>query len=119
MFVSSASATDTGLRRSINEDSLLVRDDLGFFLVADGLGGHAAGEVAHDVVLQVVGEVAHQQAPSGEQRPPGLCGRRAGRDAEAHAAAEPPHGGAPHGGGGAAAGAARPLVCCQQRLLAP
>ena len=46
MFVSSASATDTGLRRSINEDSLLVREDLGCFLVADGLGGHAAGEAA-------------------------------------------------------------------------
>ena len=46
MCVSSASATDTGLRRSINEDSVSVREDLRLFVVADGMGGHAAGEVA-------------------------------------------------------------------------
>ena len=46
MGVSFASATDKGLRRSANEDSLLVRADLGLFVVADGMGGHAAGEVA-------------------------------------------------------------------------
>ena len=46
MRVSSASATDKGLRRATNEDSLAVREDLGLFVVADGMGGHAAGEVA-------------------------------------------------------------------------
>ena len=52
MRVSSASATDTGLRRSINEDSVSVREDLGLFVVADGMGGHAAGEVASRVAVE-------------------------------------------------------------------
>jgi protein phosphatase len=52
MRVSFASATDKGLRRSTNEDSLVVRDDLGLFVVADGMGGHAAGEVASQAAIE-------------------------------------------------------------------
>jgi protein phosphatase len=52
MGVSSASATDTGLRRSTNEDSFSVREDLGLFIVADGMGGHAAGEVASQAAVE-------------------------------------------------------------------
>ncbi len=52
MSVSSASATHTGLRRSTNEDNLSVREDLGLFVVADGMGGHAAGEVASRVAVE-------------------------------------------------------------------
>jgi protein phosphatase len=39
-------ATHVGQRRTHNEDALLVRDDLHLYLVADGAGGHNAGEVA-------------------------------------------------------------------------
>ncbi len=52
MRVSSASATDKGLRRSTNEDSVSVREDLRLFVVADGMGGHAAGEVASRAAVE-------------------------------------------------------------------
>jgi len=41
-----ASATATGVGRDHNEDALLCLPDLGLFSIADGMGGHAAGEVA-------------------------------------------------------------------------
>ncbi len=41
-----AGRTDIGRRRQHNEDVVLVREDLGLFVVADGAGGHNAGEVA-------------------------------------------------------------------------
>ena len=42
----SGAATDTGLLRQCNEDRYWVDDELGVFLVVDGVGGHAAGELA-------------------------------------------------------------------------
>ena len=38
--------SDRGLRRELNEDAYAYEPDLDLFLVADGMGGHAAGEVA-------------------------------------------------------------------------
>ena len=38
--------TDLGRKRATNEDALFLDDELGLYIVADGMGGHAAGEVA-------------------------------------------------------------------------
>jgi serine/threonine protein phosphatase PrpC len=47
--------TDRGAVRETNEDALLVADDLGLYLVADGIGGYADGELASAMVAQTVG----------------------------------------------------------------
>ena len=49
-----AVASDPGLRRDSNEDAYAARPDLGLFLVADGMGGHAAGEVASKITAETI-----------------------------------------------------------------
>ena len=60
--------TDAGLRRSSNEDSHAARPDIGLFLVADGMGGHAAGEVASGVVVESVGAFIEETAGADSNR---------------------------------------------------
>src|SRR5688572_29000647 len=47
-------ATDVGLLRDNNEDTVLSNPALGLWLVADGMGGHAAGEVASEITRVTV-----------------------------------------------------------------
>ena len=56
LVVRAGAATDVGRVRKHNEDSLLA--DRSVFIVADGMGGHAAGEVASGIVTQTVGQLA-------------------------------------------------------------
>ncbi|KAF1009016.1 MAG: Protein phosphatase PrpC [Luteibacter sp.] len=58
--VRSAGKTDTGKVRRRNEDAILVRDDLGLWVVADGLGGHAAGDFASGIIVQRLGALNRQ-----------------------------------------------------------
>jgi PPM family protein phosphatase len=46
--------SDPGLRRSSNEDSHRCRPEIGLFVVADGMGGHVAGEIASRIAVETI-----------------------------------------------------------------
>ena len=54
MDLSCVSRTHVGLRRKVNEDSIAIRTDRGLWAVADGMGGHDAGDVASAKVTEAL-----------------------------------------------------------------
>jgi len=67
--VSSGVATHQGLRRAGNEDAYCVRGDLGLFVVADGMGGHAAGDVASHLAVDVIEAFIAESQSAAESSP--------------------------------------------------
>lgn len=59
MRIQAVVASDTGLVRKQNEDSFCVDDELGLFVVCDGMGGHAAGDVASKTAVNAIVGVVH------------------------------------------------------------
>src|SRR6188768_1721632 len=56
MKIRYAAKTDVGMKRTHNEDYFTLIEDEQLFIVADGMGGHASGEVASKMAAETIGE---------------------------------------------------------------
>lgn len=56
-----AAATNTGCVRALNEDAVVARPDIGLWAVADGMGGHDAGNVASGMIAEALSHLARPE----------------------------------------------------------
>lgn len=68
--IQAAGLSDRGLKRGHNEDSLSVVSDLGLYIVADGMGGHNAGEVASRQSIESIVEYLRKLREDPNEHPP-------------------------------------------------
>jgi len=69
ILVSGFARSDLGKRRKCNEDAYLVMPDEPVYVVADGMGGHNAGDVASRLAVDVIEEAFKAQKFEGESHP--------------------------------------------------
>jgi protein phosphatase len=78
--VKSAGISDIGKKRESNEDRVFIDDRQGLYLVADGMGGHQAGEVASSLVVESIRDFLSDPASRPEEAShAGLLSVEAGR----------------------------------------
>ena len=71
MQVKAAGKSDVGLKRKLNEDSYLIAPDLGLYVIADGMGGHKAGEVASRMAVDTLADYWRKVK---DHKPPSFLG---------------------------------------------
>jgi len=81
IVIESAGITDRGKKRPGNEDSLFLEDSLGLYVVADGMGGHLAGEVASKMVVDTIGDYIKRCQENAEDENPICCNETLSKEA--------------------------------------